>query len=65
LETIGAGFNIIKQEVEISVTKINKNSNQISILIIFTDNIDKNLYDAKKKTLNEAMKNIKLFVNQN
>ena len=65
LETIGAGFNIIKQEVEISVTKINKNSNQISILIIFTDYIDKNLYDAKKKTLKEAMKNIKLFINQN
>ena len=65
LETIGAEFNIIKQEVEISVTKINKNSNQISILIIFTDNIDKNLYDAKKKALNEVMKNIKLFVNQN
>ena len=64
LETIGAGINIIKQEIEISVTKINKNSNLISVLIIFNDKINKNLYDSKKKNLTKTMKKIKLFINK-
>lgn len=64
LETIGANVNIIRQEIEISITKINEHSNQISVLIIFHDKIDKNLYEYKKKVLNETMKIIKIFINK-
>ena len=64
LEVIGAELFIIRQELEISVTKINKDSNQISILVKFNENINKKLYDYKKKELIETVKNIKLYIDQ-
>ena len=61
---VGVGINMIKHELEINLTKINKNSNQISILIIFNDFISKQLYDCAKSSFIEIMKKIKLFINK-
>lgn len=62
LETIGTSLEVIRQQIEISITKINNNSNQISIIIIFNDNIDRNIYEYKKKKLNDTIKKIKTFI---
>ena len=64
LENFGATICTIRQEVEISVTKINNNKNQIGILIKFKENIDKNLLEYKKMELIELIKKIKLFINK-
>lgn len=48
---------VIRQELE-----INKDSNQISILVKFNENINKKLYDYKKKELIETVKKIKLYI---
>jgi hypothetical protein len=63
VETFGVNIFIIKQELEISVTKINKESCQISILVKFCENLDKKLYNYKKEKLNEYVKKIKLYIN--
>lgn len=63
LETLGAELCTVKQEVEISITKINQNSCQISIFIKFNENLDKNIFNYKKKELIEFIRNIKLFLN--
>jgi hypothetical protein len=65
LKMVGVGINMIKHELEINLTKINKNSNQISILIIFNDFISKQLYDCAKSSFIEIMKKIKSFINKN
>lgn len=62
LETFGANICLIRQEVEISVTKINNNKSQIAIFIKFRENIDKNFLEYKKIKLLELIKKIKLFV---
>ena len=64
LETFGAIMCTIRQEIEISVTKINNNKSQIAILIKFRENIDKNLLEHKKLELIELIKKIKLFINK-
>ena len=64
LETIGTYLKVVSQQIEISVTKINKDSNQISIVIIFNDNINRNFYEYKKLKLNDIMKKIKKFMNK-
>ena len=61
LEVIGANPCIVRQEFEITITKINKNKSQISILIKFKEYIDKQLFYYKKKELNESLKQIKSF----
>jgi hypothetical protein len=63
LETIGSNLCTIPQELEINITKICKNTSQISILIKFNQNIDKELFQYKKKELNESLREIKTFLN--
>ena len=65
LETIGSDLYILKQEIEINVTKINNNSCQISILVKFNEKFDRNTFNFKKKKLNDIMKKIKVFINEN
>ena len=65
LETIGSDLYILKQEIEISLTKINNNFCQISILIKFNEKFDRNIFNLKKKKLNDVMKKIKEFINEN
>lgn len=64
LETIGTYLKVVSQQIEISVTKINKDSNQISIVIIFNDNINRNFYEYQKLKFNDIMKKIKKFMNK-
>lgn len=64
VETFGVNLFIIKQELEISVTKINHESCQISILVKFGEKIDKKLYNYKKEKLNEYVKKIKSFLDR-
>ena len=64
LETFGAIICTIRQEIEISVTKINNNKSQIGILIKFKENIDKKLLEYKKMEIIELIKKIKTFVNK-
>ena len=62
VETFGVNLLLINQELEISVTKINKESCQISILVKFREKIDKKLYNYKKDKLNEYVKKIKSYI---
>ena len=64
LESFGAIICTIRQEVEISVTKINGNKSQIAILIKFRENIDKNSLEYKKMELIKLIKKIKLFIDK-
>lgn len=64
LKTIGAELCTFKHELEISITRIDPNSSQISILIKFNESLDKNIYNYKKKELIEFIKEIKLFLNK-
>ena len=64
VETFGVNLFIIKQELEISVTKINHESCQISILVKFGEKIDKKLYNYKKEKLNEYVKKIKSYLDR-
>lgn len=64
LETIGTELEVVKKQIEISITKINENSSQVSINVIFKDNINKIVYEYKKKKINEVMKKIKAFMNK-
>ena len=63
IETFGTVISIIKQEIQINITKINKDTTQISFLIKFKEKINKQLRDYKKENMKDAMKNIKNFIN--
>ena len=64
LEAFGAEMHILRQELEISVTKINQNTCQISILIKFNEHTDKNYLNYKKQKLIEFIKRIKIYLNK-
>lgn len=64
IETIGADISIIRHEIEFSLTKIGNNSCQISILIKFNENIDKNLYNYKQNELNKIINILKFQMNK-
>jgi len=63
LETFGSIISIIKQEIEINITKINKDTTHISFLIKFKEKINKQLRDCKKEKMKDIIKNIKIFIN--
>ena len=62
IEIVGSELCIIRQEIEITVTKINEDTNQISILVIFNENICKKLFKYKKKELKDVAKKFKKFI---
>jgi hypothetical protein len=64
LETFGAEMYTLRQELEISITKINQNTCQISILIKFNEYVDKNYLNYKKQKLIEFIKRIKISLNK-
>jgi hypothetical protein len=64
LETVGINIYAIRHEIEISVTKINEESCQISILVNFNEKINKQLYEYKKEELNKIMKILKESINK-
>ena len=64
LETIGIEILVIRHEIQISVTEINDDSCQISILVIFNEKINRQLYDYKREELNKIMKIIKSSINR-
>jgi hypothetical protein len=64
LETVGINIHAIRHEIEISVTKINEESCQISILVNFNEKINKQLYEYKKEELNKIMKILKESINK-
>lgn len=64
LETFGSQINNIKQSLEIDITKINNDTSQISILILFNEKISKKLYLYKKKRLKQIIQKIKIFINK-
>jgi hypothetical protein len=64
LETVGINIHAIRHEIEISVTKINKETCQISILVNFNEKINKQLYEYKKEELNKIMKILKESINK-
>jgi hypothetical protein len=64
LETVGINIYAIRHEIEISVTKINEESCQISILVNFNEKINKQLYEYKKEELNKIMKILKQSINK-
>ena len=64
LETIGAELPIIRQELEIDITKINQNSCQISILIKYNENKHKKFFVYKKKVLIEFIKSLQNYLNK-
>lgn len=63
LETFGTELSILRQELQISVIKINNNISQISFLVEFKEKINKQLYDIKKKKIHEIVQKIKTFIN--
>ena len=63
LETFGTQVNTLRQEVNIDITEINKDTTQISILIVYKEKIKKNIYDSKKKSIRQVVEKIKYFIN--
>ena len=63
LEAIGSVLRITSQEIQINVIKINENTSQISFFIKYKEKINKDTREEKKKKWNEAIKNIKNFIN--
>lgn len=63
IETFGTNLDIIRQELEISLTKINENNTQISFLKIFKEKINKNTYDLERKQMNKILQKMKIYLN--
>jgi hypothetical protein len=63
LETFGTQVNTLRQEVNIDITEINKDTTQISILIVYKEKIKKNIFDSKKKSIRQVVEKIKNFIN--
>ena len=63
LETFGTQVNTLRQELNIDITEINKDTTQVSILIVLKEKINKNIYDSKKKSIHQVVEKIKDFIN--
>ena len=63
LETFGTQVNTLRQELNIDITEINKDTTQVSILIVLKEKIKKNIYDSKKKSIHQVVEKIKDFIN--
>jgi nitrogen-specific signal transduction histidine kinase len=53
----------LRQEFNIDITEINKDTTQVSILIVLKEKINKNIYDSKKKSIHQVVEKIKDFIN--